>query len=579
MASPTEDIKQRLDIVEFIRGYVRLDKAGINFKANCPFHSEKTPSFFVSPARQIWHCFGGCGTGGDIFSFAMKIEGSDFPEALRLLAGRAGVEITREDPHIRSERNRLYDVCEAAARLFERSLLTTAEPKAYLRSRGMTEETVRAFRIGWAPDSWQWIVQSLTAKGFAGEDAERAGLAIRSADGRLHDRFRSRIIFPITDANARVIGFGGRIFQSEVGNQKSEIAQAKYINTPQTLIYDKSRALYGFDKAKQAIRQKNQVVATEGYMDCAMSHQAGVAHTVAVSGTALTAPQMIALRRLCDTMICSFDADAAGESATRRSLSLATQHGFMRKIAVIPSGKDPADTVREDPDAWRHAVDSAQPVVAFYFDKAFGAERPDTAEGKKNISVILLPLIAELMDEIEKAHWIAELARRFGVAEEAVWRALRAYGAPVAQAPPSEALNISKTRRELLEERFLAALALVPDELKHRELAIHQIAFASALGGQAFHALMAGIHAPVAPELAAHLEDLRFKGEVLREIVPDIEKEFIIARRELEKMCIDGRRTELQRKMGQRGPEADNPSDDPFLKELKALSDQRQAIT
>ncbi|MBI2053392.1 MAG: DNA primase, partial [Candidatus Sungbacteria bacterium] len=427
--SQTEEIKARLDIVEFIQSYVRLDKAGINFKACCPFHSEKTPSFFVSPSRQTWHCFGGCGEGGDIFKFVMKIEGLEFPEALRLLGARAGVTITRENPALRSARNRLYDVCEAAAHIYERALLTTPAPKEYLKARGIKEETVRAFRIGYVPDEWDFVLKGLARKGFTAEDAEHAGLALRSeGTSRRHDRFRSRIMFPIADANGRVIGFGGRIFEetrdkrqetssSSAVSHIAEVHVAKYINSPQTLIYDKSRVLYGFDRAKQEIRAKNRAVVVEGYMDCVMSHQAGIAHTIAVSGTAFTATQLKVLRRLCDTLVSSFDADAAGESATRRSLALAAQFDFTRLIAAIPSGKDPADTVKDDPASWRAAVEDAKPMVAFYFDQVFGREDPETAEGKKKISSALLPFVAELSDEIEKAHWIAELAQKLNVPE------------------------------------------------------------------------------------------------------------------------------------------------------------------
>ncbi len=557
MASPVEDIKARLDIVEFIQSYTRLTKAGMNFKANCPFHSEKTPSFFVSPTRQIWHCFGGCGEGGDIFKFVMKIEGLDFPEALRLLAARAGVELKREDPRIRSERNRLYDVCDQAAELFERNLLTTDAAKEYVRSRGMTEATVRGFRIGWAPDAWDWLLRGLSAKGFSGEDVEKAGLALRSADGsgRLHDRFRSRIMFPIADANGRVIGFGGRILALAGAREKDpDRAEAKYINTPQTLIYDKSRALYGFDKAKQSIRAKNQVVVTEGYMDCVMSHQAGVAQTIAVSGTALTTPQLSILRRLCDTMICSFDADAAGDSATRRSLTLAAQFDFGRRITVIPSGKDPADTVREDPALWVSAVEDAKPVVAFYFDKVFRAENRDTVEGKKRISQALLPFVAELSDEIEKAHWVAELSERLGVAEEATWKELRKQGMPADPAKtPAEEKGATPTRRDLLEERFLAVLALLPVEARHQKLGEQRIVFSSELSGRIFRALTADSEIAEASELAEQLESVRFKGEMLREVMPDIEKEFVVARRELEMMCVRERLAALGQTIAESG--------------------------
>lgn len=585
MSSPTEEIKARLDIVEFIQTYLKLDKAGINYKARCPFHSEKTPSFFVSPTRQMWHCFGGCGEGGDIFKFVMKIEGLEFPEALRLLAGRAGIVLKREDPRIRSERNRLYDLCEAAADIFERSLLRAAEPKEYLRSRGMTEETVRSFRIGWAPQSWDFLLKSLAQKGFKPEDIEKAGLAIRSEDGASrYDRFRSRIMFPISDANGRVIGFGGRIFdpRPKTQNPKPTSVEAKYINTPQTALYDKSRALYGFDKAKQEIRTRNQAVVVEGYMDCVMSHQAGVKNTIAVSGTALTLPQLSVLRRLCDTMVCSFDADSAGESATKRSLALASQFEFARRIAVIPSGKDPADTVQENPEAWRTAVAEAKPVVEFYFEKMVRAENRETAEGKKRISQTLLPLVAELADEIEKAHWVRELAERLSVAEEAIWKELRkkaAVSAGAAAIQPAEK-SAAPSRRDLLEDRFLAVLSLVPEELKRRELALHHISFGAALHEELFRMLSGGSEMPAASELSPHLESLRFKGEVLREIIPDLEGEFVLCRRELEKLSIRERLQALGEEIERREREGGGgqAAVQSLLEDFRSLSDSLRIL-
>lgn len=603
MNSPTEEIKARLDIVEFVNSYVRLTKAGINYKAACPFHSEKTPSFFVSPSRQLWHCFGGCGEGGDIFKFVMKIEGLDFPEALRLLAARAGVVLKREDPRVRSERNRLYDICEAAAEIFERSLLLTAEPKEYLRSRGMNEETVRSFRIGWAPQSWDFMLKTLAQKGFKPDEVEKAGLAVRSEDGNSrYDRFRSRVIFPITDANGRIIGFGGRIFNvgdartvktvqniSNVSNDSNDLnrrTEAKYINTPQTLIYDKSRALYGFDKAKQEIRAKNQVVITEGYMDCVMSHQAGVKNTIAVSGTALTPSQLSVLRRLCDTLVSSFDADAAGDSATKRSLALAAQFEFGRRIALIPSGKDPADMVRGNPEAWRQAVEGARPVIEFYFEKMFRTENPETVEGKRRISQTLLPLMAELADEIEKAHWVSRLSARLVVGEEAVWKELKKRPAAPMGAPIREEEKPSvPSRRDLLEDRFLTVLAFVPDELKKRELGEHRISFASALNGELFGFLLGGADAAAAParaeavRLAPHIEALRFKGEVLREIVPDLESEFILCRRELEKVCVKERLLALGEEIERIEREGGHTAAAPLLEDFRSLSEELRVLS
>src|SRR3989338_921853 len=233
MNSPIEEIKARLNIVDVIQGYIRLQKAGINYKANCPFHSEKTPSFFISPTRQIWHCFG-CGKGGDHFKFVMEIEGHDFPEALRLLAQRTGVVLKREDPSIRSERNRLYDVCEAATNIFERSLTLTPSAKAYLKKRELQDQTIQDFRIGFAPQSWDFLLKALSAKGFKKEEVEKTGLAIKSEDNASwYDRFRSRIMFPIMDGSGRVVGFSGRIFEPEAGSQKPEATriEAKYVNT------------------------------------------------------------------------------------------------------------------------------------------------------------------------------------------------------------------------------------------------------------------------------------------------------------------------------------------------------------
>lgn len=567
MNSPIEEIKFRLDIVDFIQSYIRLHKSGINFKANCPFHAEKTPSFFVSPSRQLWHCFGGCGEGGDIFKFVMKIEGHDFPEALKVLAARAGVELKREDPAIRSEKNRMYDLCEEATKIFERNLSLTPVAQEYIKIRGITPEMVKKFRIGYAPGSWDFLLKALIAGGFRREEIEKAGLAIRSQDASSwYDRFRSRIIFPIADINGRVIGFGGRIFapdartrtdadtiknadsrgqfQRESALSPQESAGAKYINTPQTLIYDKSRVLYGFDKSKDAIRQKNEAVIVEGYMDCVMSHQAGITNTIAVSGTALTPLQVKTLRRLCDSLLFSFDADAAGDSATRRSLSIAAQFECARKIVAIPSGKDPADTVRENPVQWVQAVETACPVVEFYFTKALREHNIVLIEGKKAISAMVLPYIAELADEIEKGHWVAELSKKLGIEEESVWRELRKKSAGTSQpysrlAQTEENKDRKASRRELLEDRLLSLLSAVEDEDRRRGIYGRNLVFASAANQELFGAFRAQTAVDSWPaHLRERLQVLRFRGEVLGAATRDMGEELLICAREFEKECV-----------------------------------------
>ncbi len=587
--SPVEDIKARLDIVEFIQSYIRLHKAGMNYKALCPFHSEKTPSFFVSPSRQIWHCFGGCGKGGDIFRFVMEIEGCDFPEALRLLAERAGIKLLREDPAVRSARNRLYDICESAARIFEHTLSLAPAVRSYLAGRGVLSETIAQFRIGFAPVRWDFLLKGLGAQGYRPDELENAGLVVKSEDGRSwYDRFRGRVMFPIADGNGRVIGFGGRIFEAESREPKAEISEAKYINTPQTILYDKSRVLYGLDKAKQEIRRENRAVMVEGYMDCVMSHQAGVRNSVAVSGTALTSLQLQTLKRLCDMLVFSFDADRAGESATRRSLGEAAVFEFDRRIAAIPSGKDPADTVREDPEAWRKAVVAAEPVVEFYFTKTFREHTAATSEGKKMIASLLLPLISELTNEIEKAHWIKEFSRRVALPEQAIWKELgrrrpadgNGSNRRSVDPPLYESRAPSNQRRVLLEERVVMLFSHVPLEFRKAERRLHEkITFSNPLAAAAYEFL--SVHegrienAPV--EVRDYLERLSFRGEIDEILRRDFAGEVSLSLRELEKECIRDELRTLAREIENK--ERDSKEEVvPLLQDFRALSDRLQIL-
>ena len=586
MLSPVEEIKSRLDIVEFIQSYVRLQKAGINYRANCPFHGEKTPSFFVSPTRQIWHCFG-CGKGGDVFKFVMEIEGHEFPEALALLASRAGIILKREDPRIRSERNRLYQINEEAAHIFEKNLSLTPAARDYLKKRGVKEETIKEFRIGFAPQSWDFLLKSLTANGFKKEEAGQAGLVIQSEDrSSWYDRFRSRIMFPIGDANGRIVGFGGRIFELDSGRktQFPDRTEAKYMNTPQTLIYDKSRILYGFEKAKQEIRAKNQAVVVEGYMDCVMSQQAGVKNTIAVSGTALTPQQLKIVRRLCDTLLCSFDTDAAGDSATKRSLALAAQFEFERRVVHIPSGKDPADTVCESPEAWQEAVAGAKRVVAFYFEKASRECDVKTAEGKKSMSVMVLSFVGELADEIEKAHWVGELARRMSVSEDAVWKELKRRRITPEGKVAEEKNSAPVSRRDLLEERFLTLLAVMSPEVRTQELEGHTLFFSLPAHNELFSFLM---NEPLSGRQAEEknnaleetLQILKFKGEALSQLTGDPKEEFILCTRELEKHSVKERLLKIGEEIERREKEGSISVVTTLLEDFRTMTEKLKSLT
>lgn len=461
--SVVQQIKDRLDIVEVIGNYIKLQKAGANYRALCPFHAEKTPSFFVSPARQIWHCFGSCDEGGDIFKFVMKIEGVEFGDALRLLAQKAGIELKPIPPKLKTERQRLYEICEAACRFFEKQLQESRvgqEAKKYLLDRGISEASIQKFRLGYSPDSWQGLSDFLVGRGYTRQETEKAGLCIKNEQGHFYDRFRARIIFPIFDFNAQVIGFGGRIFKSD--------DLAKYVNSPTTLLYDKSRVLYGLSNAKLEIRKKDFVVLVEGYTDVIMLSQAGYDNVVATSGTALTPYQLRILKRYSENLFTAFDMDIAGDSATKRGIDLAQAEGFNLKVITMPKGLDPADIIAQNPTQWPELVQSAKSILRFYFDSSLSRSDPTTAEGKKEIARVLLPVLKRIPNKIEQASWLQELAKVLGVREDDVRQELeKAKPADLAttrselvEKPPSR----RKTRQELLEERLLTLLFKAPQE-------------------------------------------------------------------------------------------------------------------
>jgi len=464
-SSVVEEIKSRLDIVEVIGSYIKLQKAGANYRALCPFHSEKKPSFFVSPSRQIWHCFGGCGLGGDIFKFVMQIEGVEFGDALRILARKAGVELKRQtlkEKEWQTERQRLNEICELAAKFFEKQLeesKTGKEAGKYLIDRGIKEESIKKWRLGYAPDVWQGLADFLFSRGYQHEEIKKAGLGLSSEKGSFYDRFRGRIIFPIFDLNSQVAGFGGRVFKDK---DNKEIA--KYVNTPQTMLYDKSRILYGLDKAKVEIRKKDSCILVEGYVDLIMAFQAGFENAVATSGTALTPFQLKILKRYSDNLLTAFDMDIAGDAATKRGIDLAQLHGFNVKVVTLPQDLDPADLITEKPAEWEKRVEEAKSIMDFYFESALAKFDKKTPEGKREISQALLPAIKKIPNKIVQTHWLNRLARELKVKEEDVEEELKKVKlgeySETLGIEPEEVKNLPvKSRKELLEER-LAMLVL-----------------------------------------------------------------------------------------------------------------------
>lgn len=431
MHSPAQEIKERLSISDVVSSYIKLEKAGGNYKARCPFHAEKTPSFVVSPARGTYHCFG-CNKGGDIFSFVQDIEGVDFREALEKLASRAGVALRAIDPKELSRQKALYDTMELSARFFEFVLKRTPKALEYLRSRGLSDESIAAWRIGYAPADWRKLTTFLREKKMSDEVIEKVGMAIRSdksvranvsshSGGGLYDRFRGRIMFPIFDAQGRVVAFSGRIFpeNEKDGAGSTGISQAKYVNSPETPLYNKSKILYGYDRAKQSIMREDTAVLVEGQVDLVMAHQAGTTNAVAVSGTALTGEHLGLIKRFSDNLVISFDGDTAGLSAAKRGVLLALGLGMDVKVAALPEGTDPADLIAKDPSAWRSALAKAEHIVPFYL-KHLAARGLPKREFIKEVSQEVLPLVAEIANRIDQEHFVKEISSELGIAEDAV---------------------------------------------------------------------------------------------------------------------------------------------------------------
>ena len=476
MSDQVQEIKEKLNIVDVISGYLQLQKAGVNFKALCPFHNEKTPSFMVSPSRQSWHCFGSCGEGGDIFTFIEKIEGVEFPEALKILAEKAGIILKYDNPKLRSGKDKAYEICEKAAQFFTASLNNANVILDYLHKRGLKDETIDEWRLGYAPDSWGSLLSFLGKYGYREPEIEKAGLILRGV--KYHDRFRNRLMFPIFDANGRVVAFSGRIMNDIVPSKTEKADSGKYINSPETILYNKSRILYGLDRAKTDIRKADKVILVEGQMDAVLSWQDGVRNVVATSGTALTEDHLLVLKRLTSNLVLAFDMDEAGARATERGDLAAVQSGFNISVVSLLSGKDPADFVKERPGEFFKLINSAEPIMSYYFKQVFkkfsvnggsasgGDEIP--LEGKKFIAVDLLSKIKRLPSVVERSNWIRELSLRINISERDLSEEMEqleiALDERTQYALPSSKANIQvKTRKDILSERLLALLLKKPE--------------------------------------------------------------------------------------------------------------------
>ena len=494
-----DDIRARLDIVDVVSGYVTLQKAGRNFKAPCPFHTERTPSFIVNPERQSWHCFGACSTGGDAFSFVMRHQNMEFGEALRILAQKAGVELSQTGKKDSDQRAKLHRINGYAARYYQERL-KSPEGKAaldYLKERGVSPEMIEAFQLGYSPDSWDALKTYLTGIGAPENIAVEAGLIYRNENGRTWDFFRNRLMFPIHDRQGNVIGFGGRQLSEPAPDAPGY--NPKYINTSATPIFDKRSSLYGINRAHSAIRESNTGIIVEGYMDVIAAHQHGYHNVVASMGTALTENQVSQLKSLATNFVLALDPDTAGQEATLRSLeaswkvigiqsaSRGRSQGVLYQrdpitlsIAALPDGKDPDDLIRHDPAEWERLTTNAPPLMSFLIPAIASRFDTNTGQGKTQVVEAIYPLIAATENPFDRQRYEQDLADTLDVTLDALRAALprtpttsgnyRRRQSRTNDARPADrnqlASSALNSKREYLKEDYMLCLLLLRPQLR-----------------------------------------------------------------------------------------------------------------
>jgi DNA primase len=468
MSKITDQIKERLDIVEVIGSYIKLDKAGINFKAKCPFHNEKSPSFFVSPSRQSFYCFG-CQAGGDVFSFIEKFEGVDFRGALHSLADKAGIEIPRDawknEPR-EGVNERLFEIMERATEIFEENFASAHREKEYLAGRGISDESVKKWRVGLAKDEWRSLFEKLKQNGFSKEEMLEAGLIKKvpeesapksSGQERYYDTFRNRIIFPIFDASGRVIAFSGRAIREDERTPK-------YLNSQETPLFKKSEVLYGLNFAKESIRKNDYTVLVEGQMDLLMSVQSGIKNAVASSGTALTLEHLRKLHKLSNRVIIAYDGDQSGINAAERASQIALTLGMEVKVAVMPDGEDPASVARKNPESLKEMLRNAEQFTDFVINRAYGENKG------KNLSKYflskVLPIALLFKSDMEMSEFISKISRKIGIPEESVWSDLKKIKSQE-KFIPDDAKNF--TIDESPEKSLTAIIFFLEDKNKSNE--------------------------------------------------------------------------------------------------------------
>lgn len=458
----TEIIKQKIDIVDLISESVVLKKTGANFKGLCPFHNEKTSSFVVSQERQIWHCFGGCQDGGDIFKFVMKQENCDFPEALKLLAKRAGVTLSNQfDTQASDLREKIYKINKLAADYYSYILTSHKIGKdalEYLQNRQISDSSIKLFSLGYAPSSWDSLINFFVKKKYSLTDLDQAGLVSKSSSGKFFDRFRGRLMFTLKDQHGNVVGFAGRTLDP---NAK----EAKYINTAETAVYVKGNVLYGLEVNKEEIKKQNAAVVVEGEIDLIQSYQSGVRNIVAIKGSALTEGQVQLLKRYTQNLLLALDSDFAGNQAAHRGILIADSAGLDIKVISFSEAKDPDELIKKDPGLWRKAVDSAVPFYDYIISSALSKFDPASATGAKQIVTDTAKFLSPIENLVVKSHYLKKLASKLDVQVETLetqldkeYRKQQLSLGPSLSIPSPTPVKENRPRQEILGEYLLSLL-------------------------------------------------------------------------------------------------------------------------
>ena len=583
MEDQVEEIKRKTDIVGVVGSYVALKKMGRHHKGLCPFHSEKTPSFMVNEEMGLYKCFG-CGAGGDVIKFLMEIEGIEFREALERLAEKAGVKLVSRRRDDNDERTKMLEVMDLAARYYHWLLMEGNAGEAareYLRGRKINEKLIETFNIGFAMQSWEGVVNYLIKKkGYSEELLEKVGLVSRkSKDGGVYDKFRGRIMFPLQDAGGKVVGFTGRILPSLAKDD-----EPKYMNSPETALYHKSRMLYGFFQAKKAVREKRRAILVEGQMDCISSFASGITETVAVGGTALTEDQVELLARLADKIYLSMDADEAGSVAIKRSVELAEKRGMSIKVVQIEGGKDPDEIARKSPEKWRELVEKSVDVYEFIMTAAFKKFDATKVEGIKKITEEVVPFLAKIENGVVREVWAKRLADKIGVATKGVIGEIekKISGKQETKNTSEERGEVEEKRIVKLARRLIGLLILRQEAVKVVAPRFGGVSVAGAEGKLITWLLENGENQPV-DELVKNIpEELR---EVAGEAYMAEDSEEVPGQKEVEEAAVQllreiirDRKKEIMEEMNLARREKNEEKEDEIFAKLNELNKKESKI-